>query len=92
MDKNENDIFLKIKATLLDFLTLNNKSIQVDANLINENTDIVEAFGIDSIELLDLIASIERSFSIRLEATEFVGKTKIIDVISIVKKYQDKKA
>lgn len=50
-------IFEKVRATLA-------KQLEIDPELINEDTNIVEDLGVDSLDIVELIMELEETYNI----------------------------
>lgn len=55
-----------------------------DAELINENTDILEDLGADSLDLVELMMSVEEEFSLTVEDEEIKELKTVGDVIRFI--------
>lgn len=59
-----NDIYIKVAELLTTRLMLDRTSVQVESRLI-------EDLGIDSLDMLDIIFSLEQTFSVKLRDEDF---------------------
>jgi acyl carrier protein len=61
-----NDVYEKLKSSLIDSCGLNEEEIELDKTLMDD-------LGIDSIDLLDVIYSLEKQYSISIEVGELAN-------------------
>lgn len=61
-----NDVYAKVKSCLIDSCGLNEEEIELDKTLMDD-------LGIDSIDLLDVIYSLEKKYSISIELGELAN-------------------
>lgn len=63
---NKEDIIAKINGFLVDEFEVDNDEIEPDANL-------KDTLGLDSLDYVDLVVSIEANFGVKLVEADFVG-------------------
>ena len=63
-----------------------------DTNAVSPDDDLVEAFGIDSLEGLQVLAGVEKRFGIRLPDDELAGLRTIRRIAEAVMRQQETKA
>ncbi|MCC9017861.1 MULTISPECIES: acyl carrier protein [Flavobacterium] len=63
---NKEEIIAKINGFLVDEFEVDNDDIEPDANL-------KETLGLDSLDYVDLVVSIESNFGVKLVEADFVG-------------------
>jgi len=63
---NKEEIIKKINGFLVDEFEVDNDDIEPDANL-------KDTLGLDSLDYVDLVVSIEATFGVKLVETDFVG-------------------
>ena len=63
---NKEEIIAKIKAFMTDEFEVDSDEIQPDANL-------KDTLGLDSLDYVDLVVSIESNFGVKLVEADFVG-------------------
>ena len=65
---NKEDIIARINGFLVDEFEVDNDDIEPDANL-------KDTLGLDSLDYVDLVVSIEANFGVKLVEVDFVGIT-----------------
>jgi acyl carrier protein len=63
---NKDEITAKINGFLVDEFEVDNDDIEPDANL-------KDTLGLDSLDYVDLVVSIEANFGVKLVEVDFVG-------------------
>lgn len=63
---NKEEIIKRINGFLVDEFEVDNDDIQPDANL-------KDTLGLDSLDYVDLVVSIEANFGVKLVEVDFVG-------------------
>jgi acyl carrier protein len=66
MKMNKEEIIKRINGFLVDEFEVDNDEIQPDANL-------KDTLGLDSLDYVDLVVSIEANFGVKLVEVDFVG-------------------
>ncbi|GIQ58965.1 acyl carrier protein [Flavobacterium collinsii] len=65
---NKEEIIARINGFLVDEFEVDNDDIEPDANL-------KDTLGLDSLDYVDLVVSIEANFGVKLVEVDFVGIT-----------------
>lgn len=65
---NKEEIIARINGFLVDEFEVDNDEIEPDANL-------KDTLGLDSLDYVDLVVSIESNFGVKLVEVDFVGIT-----------------
>jgi len=65
---NKEEIITRINGFLVDEFEVDNDDIEPDANL-------KDTLGLDSLDYVDLVVSIEANFGVKLVEVDFVGIT-----------------
>lgn len=63
------DLKAEIKQMIVDRLFLDRKGIKPEA--IADEADLMDAFGIDSVELFEIVVGVDEDFGVALEEDEF---------------------
>lgn len=63
---NKEEIIARINGFLVDEFEVDNEDIEPDANL-------KDTLGLDSLDYVDLVVSIEANFGVKLVEADFVG-------------------
>lgn len=87
---SSNDIFKKLVIIIEQFLQVAREKDMKEKPIITMTTDLYEDLGIDSLEAMDLVAEIEKSFSISVEAQELISKNKMSDLVDYIEKIFNK--
>lgn len=85
-----NDIFKKLVIIIKQFLQVAREKNMKEKPIITMATDLYEELGIDSLEAMDLVAEIEKGFSISVEAQELISKNKMSDLVNYIEKICNK--
>ena len=67
---NKEEIIKKINGFLVDEFEVDNDDIEPDANL-------KDTLGLDSLDYVDLVVSIEATFGVKLVEADFVGMSSL---------------
>ena len=81
---SEQEIFERVKKVIEKLLQMGRDQSIRPTSAISITTDIYADLGIDSLEVMDLVAAIEREFQISVVPEEMVRKTKIQDIVAAV--------
>ena len=81
---SEQEIFERVKKVIEKLLHMGRDQSIGPTSAISITTDIYADLGIDSLEVMDLVAAIEREFQISVVPEEMVRKTKIQDIVAAV--------
>ena len=81
---SEKEIFDRVKKVIEKLLQMGRDQSIRPTSAIAITTDIYADLGIDSLEVMDLVAAIEREFGISVVPEEMVRKTKVQDIVDAV--------
>lgn len=90
MNHDNDDIFRRLVLTIEKFLQVAREKNMKEKPNITMMTDLYEDLEIDSLEAMDLIAEIEKSFDISVEAQELISKRKVSDLVDYISKIFNK--
>jgi acyl carrier protein len=62
------------------------KQFRIDAATINENTNIVEDLGADSLEIVDMLMALEENFGITVSDEEALTLKTVKDVAEFIER------
>ncbi len=62
------------------------KQFRVDASTIDENTNVVEDLGADSLEIVDMLMAIEENFGITVSDEEALTLKTVKDVAEFIER------
>ena len=62
------------------------KQFRIDASTINEDTNIVEDLGADSLEIVDMLMALEENFGITVSDEEALTLKTVKDVAEFIEK------
>lgn len=79
---NSNTIFEKVKALIVDQLGVDESSVEMD-------TDIVRDLGADSLDIVDLIMSLEEEFDVAITDDDAKELVTVEDIVEYIKENQD---
>jgi len=74
---NKEEIITKINGFLVDEFEVDNDDIEPDANL-------KDTLGLDSLDYVDLVVSIEANFGVKLVEVDFVGIAAFQDFYDLI--------
>jgi len=77
------DIFNKVKETLIENLDLEDVEISEDSNLADD-------LDATSLELVDLVMDLEKALDTRIELEELTGIETVGDVVDLISKKADR--
>lgn len=78
MNKEQDEVFEQVSAVL-------QKIVKVSANQLTEDMRLMEDLGADSVELWDVVLSVEKIFSIRFRKEELNKISTIADLIELIR-------
>jgi len=70
-----------IKTKINNFLI---EEFEIDPSLINENSNLVEDLGLDSLDFVDVVVEIEDIFGIKLTGEDFINITTLEDFHNLI--------
>lgn len=77
----------EIKEIIRDLITEIAEDMEVDEENITDSAHLVEDMDLDSMALLEVLASMEKKFSISIPESEFTQLTSIDKCTETVEKY-----
>lgn len=80
------EIMERVLKCIEALLKMSHKDLLDSDFKMSGETDIADDFGLDSIEIMDLIGLLEAEFKLKVKAEEAVGKRKIKDIVEFVQK------
>lgn len=81
----------EIKSTITDLITEIAEDMDVEESSITEDAHFVKDMGLDSMALLEVLATMEKKFGISIPETEFPNITTINKCTDTVQKYLSQK-
>ncbi|HLV32649.1 MAG TPA: acyl carrier protein [Chitinispirillaceae bacterium] len=82
----------EIKDTIRELITEIAEDMDVDEESITDNAGFVEDMGLDSMALLEVLATMEKKFGISIPESEFPNITSINKCTDTVQKYLSEKS
>lgn len=82
MDDKKEKIFSMLVITIESFLQVARQ--KEEKPVIKHTTDLHKDLGLDSLEAMDLVAEIEKTFEISVNAQELIARTKIDDMVDYI--------
>ncbi len=82
--------FDRLRDVVNKLLQVNRAKELKDVPMITLQTDIYSDLGIDSLEVMDLIAAIEKEFCILVVPEDLAGKSKMSDIVQEIQKRMTK--
>lgn len=77
----EQEVFLRVKKTTEGLLQISREKNMAEAKEITEQTNLYDDLGIDSLEVMDLIASLEEEFGVTVEMSEMTDKRTVGQIV-----------
>lgn len=72
-----NDIFEKLKAIAVD-------QIGIDEELVKPESDIIKDLGLDSLDIVDMLMSVEETFGVTIDDGDVAEMKTVADVVSFI--------
>ena len=72
-----NDIFEKLKAIAVD-------QIGIDEELVKPESDIIKDLGLDSLEIVDMLMSVEETFDVTIDEGDVAEMKTVADVVRFI--------
>lgn len=69
---SEQEIFEKVREVLMDALAVDEEDVEMDSTLVDD-------LGAESIDLLDIVFQLEKSFDIKIDRNELIPAEKLND-------------
>jgi len=82
----------EIKDTIRELITEIAEDMDVDEESITDEASFVEDMGLDSMALLEVLATMEKKFGISIPESEFPNITSIDKCTDTVQKYLSEKS
>lgn len=82
----------EIKDTIRELITEIAEDMDVDEESITDDAGFVEDMGLDSMALLEVLATMEKKFGISIPESEFPNITSINKCTDTVQKYLSEKS
>lgn len=82
----------EIKDTIRELITEIAEDMDVDEESITDNAGFVEDMGLDSMALLEVLATMEKKFGISIPESEFPNITSINKCTDTVQKHLSEKS
>jgi acyl carrier protein len=77
----------QIKSTVKDLITEIAEDMEVDAAKITDDAHLIKDMGLDSMALLEVLATMEKKFGVSIPESEFPNLTTINKCAATVEKY-----
>ncbi|MBD3391507.1 MAG: hypothetical protein GF418_05620 [Chitinivibrionales bacterium] len=77
----------EIRSTIKDLITEIAEDMDTEASAITEDAHFTEDMGLDSMALLEVLATMEKKFSVSIPESEFPNLTSINKCAETVEKY-----
>jgi len=77
----------EIKSAITDLITEIAEDMDVDASTITDEAHFVKDMGLDSMALLEVLATMEKKFGVSIPESEFPNITTINKCTDTVEKY-----
>ncbi len=72
-----NDIFEKLKAIAVD-------QIGIDEELVKPESDIIKDLGLDSLDIVDMLMSVEETFGVTIDDGNVAEMKTVADVVRFI--------
>lgn len=83
---------VEVKGVIRELITEIAEDMDVDAEKITDSAHLIEDLELDSMALLEVLASMEKKFGISIPESEFSNLTSIDKCSETVEKYMAQKA
>ena len=60
------------------------EEFEIDPSLINENSNLVDDLGLDSLDFVDVVVEIEDIFGVKLTGEDFINVTTLEDFHNLI--------
>jgi len=81
----------EIKSTIRELITEIAEDMEIDESAITDDAKFIEDMGLDSMALLEVLATMEKKFEVSIPESEFPNITSINKCADTVEKYLAKK-
>lgn len=72
-----NDIFEKLKAIVVN-------QLGIDADVVKPDSDIIKDIGCDSLDIVDMLMSVEQEFDITIDDSDVSEMKTVADVVNFI--------
>lgn len=72
-----NNIFEKLKAIVVN-------QIGIDAEIVKPESDIIKDLGCDSLDIVDMLMSVEDEFGVTIDDSDVSEMKTVIDVVNFI--------
>ncbi len=72
-----NDIFEKLKAIVVN-------QLGIDADVVKPDSDIIKDIGCDSLDIVDMLMSVEQEFGITIDDSDVSEMKTVADVVNFI--------
>ncbi len=77
----------EIKSTIRELITDIAEDMDIDESSITDEASFIEDMGLDSMALLEVLATMEKKFGVSIPESEFPNITSINKCVATVEKY-----
>ncbi|NLP03884.1 MAG: acyl carrier protein [Fibrobacter sp.] len=81
----------EIKSTIRELITDIAEDMDIDESSITDDASFIEDMGLDSMALLEVLATMEKKFGVSIPESEFPNITSINKCVTTVEKYLSQK-
>jgi acyl carrier protein len=82
----------EIKSTIRELITDIAEDMDIDESSITDDASFIEDMGLDSMALLEVLATMEKKFGVSIPESEFPNITSINKCVTTVEKYLSQKS
>lgn len=82
----------EIKSTIRELITEIAEDMDIDESSITDDASFIEDMGLDSMALLEVLATMEKKFGVSIPESEFPNITSINKCTDVVEKYLAQKS
>lgn len=75
-----NNIFEKLKAIVVN-------QIGIDADLVKPESDIIKDLGCDSLDIVDMLMSVEEEFGVTIDDSDVSEMRTVLDVVNFIEQH-----
>ena len=79
------DLNQEVKAIL-------SKLIDLKLSAINDDSDLFNDLGIDSLKVIDIVTQIERTYKVKVKDSQLINLHTVKDVVNFLRESLDKKS
>ena len=79
------DLNQEVKAIL-------SKLIDLKLSVINDDSDLFNDLGIDSLKVIDIVTQIERTYKVKVKDSQLINLHTVKDVVNFLRESLDKKS